>query len=366
MSDSNQSSARLKMSEVSDLHDRHEAFTTDAYGSTGVLPDRYVFVLTNLCNLDCHFCFQERKPRKGFMTTQDWLNLAEQLPDYARVTLTGGEPLVFKGFRDVFSFVANRFDCNMICNGVLLTTDIIDYVLSYPRFRVLSISIDNIGNTARGVKKEKWDHAEAMMRYFSKRRDELNSTCVLDAKTVVLDENASELLEIHKYCIEELSCDTHSFMFLKGSPTQHADFMVPVEAILKKSQAPTYQNFDAITEQLNAVREYNVRTGAVAFLHPFVGSLVSTEPLQDLRYLNNPNHVTEQFEACKFPWSSVHVNVDGSLFPCMAIRMGNVKETSLTEIINGPAYTEFRTMMLREGTVEGCNRCGWLRPRNLV
>ena len=60
------------------------------------------------------------------------------------------------------------------------------------------------------------------------------------------------------------------------------------------------------------------------------------------------------------------MNVDGSLFPCMAIRMGNVKETSLTEIMNGPAYTEFRTMMLREGTVEGCNRCGWLRPRNLA
>ncbi len=348
---------------VTELHDKHEAFTDYAYGRAGVLPDRYVFVLTNLCNLDCHFCFQERTPRKGFMTPDDWLSVAKQLPDHARVTLTGGEPLVFKGFRKVFSYVAERFDCNMICNGVLLKPDIIDFMLDYDRFRVLSISIDDIGNTARGISNEKWQHTEEMMRYFAKRRDELKSSCVLDAKTVVLDENADELLDIHKYCVEDLSCDTHSFMFLKGSPTQHADYMVPVEAILTKSQAPTYNRFDTIVDQLNAVREYNNRTKAVAFLHPSVASLTVEEPLPDLRYINQSEYAGELFEPCKFPWSSVHINVDGALFPCMAVEMGNVKDTSLVDIFNGPACEQFRGLIHREGTVEGCNRCGWLRPR---
>ena len=348
---------------VTVLHDKHEAFTDYAYGRTDVLPDRYVFVLTNLCNLNCHFCFQERTPRKGFMKTDDWLAVAKQLPEHARVTLTGGEPLVFKGFRDVFTYVAERFDCNMICNGVLLTPEIIDFMLPYERFGVLSVSIDDIGNTARDVSKEKWRHTEEMMRYFAKRRDELKSSSVLDAKTVVLDENADELLDIHRYCVEELSCDTHSFMFLKGSPTQHADYMVTAEAILAKSHAPTYKRFDIILEQLNAVREYNNRTGSVAFLHPSVASLTADTPLPDLRYINQSEHVGELFQPCKFPWSSVHINVDGDVFPCMAVQMGNAKDTSLVDIFSGPAYEQFRTLIHREGTVEGCNRCGWLRPR---
>ena len=55
-----------------------------------------MYVLTNLCNLACDFCFQDRKKQKNAMTKDDWINLTNQLPEYARVTLTGGEPLVLR------------------------------------------------------------------------------------------------------------------------------------------------------------------------------------------------------------------------------------------------------------------------------
>ena len=79
---------------------------------------------------------------------------------------------------------------------------------------------------------KKWKHVEKMMLYFQKRKKELNnSECILDSKTVILDENASELLDIHKYCVEDLQCDTHAFQFLKGSPIQHSDLMFKLEKI---------------------------------------------------------------------------------------------------------------------------------------
>ncbi len=344
------------------FHLKHEVLTEVIYRLPYMLPDRYTFVLTNLCNLTCYFCFQKKDLREDRMSLEDWLDLAKQLPSYARVTLTGGEPLMFYGFDQIFSYVAKHFDCNMISNGLLLNEKKIDFLLSFPKFRVLSISVDDIGNKSRGVNEKQWERTENMMRYFVEKRTRLNSNCVLEAKTVVLDDNAEDLFVIHKYCVEDLHCDHHSFQFLKGSPTQHADYMFPFDDIVKKSHAPVYQKFDTIKEQLEKVKEYNLRTGKTAFLHPKIASLNIKKSLPNIDYLNEREFIKDNYHPCKFPWSSVHINVDGNLFPCMAVSMGNVKETSLAEIIHGKDFIRFKDLIRREGTVEGCNRCGWLRP----
>ena len=155
-------------------------FREKAYKAGNLMPKRYCLVLTNLCNLDCDFCYQLRTKQKNALNVEDWINLIKQLPDNSRVTLTGGEPLVFNGFRNVFTEVILRHECNLICNGLLLTEDLIDFLLSSKNFKVLSISIDNRGNTIRkqaNIKEkkweEKWEHTERMMLYFQKRKIEL-------------------------------------------------------------------------------------------------------------------------------------------------------------------------------------------------
>ena len=348
------------------FHLKHEVLTEVIYRLPNMLPDRYTFVLTNLCNLTCYFCFQKKDLREDRMRLDDWLNLAGQLPSYARVTLTGGEPMMFKEFDQIFTYVASQFDCNMISNGLLLTEEKINFLLSFPKFRVLSISIDDIGNKNREVNERQWARTEDMMRFFKKRRDELKSSCVLEAKTVVLDTNAKDLLAIHKYCVEDLGCDHHSFQFLKGSPTQHADYMFQFSDILKESSAPVYKQFALIKDQLERVREYNLETGRTAFLHPKITSLNTKKPLPNIDYLNEGKFIKENYHPCKFPWSSVHINVDGNLFPCMAVKMGNVKETFLVEIIHGKDFMRFKDLIQKEGAVEGCNRCGWLRPKSAL
>lgn len=346
------------------FHNKHEKFTEIAYRTPSLLPDRYVFILTNLCNLRCDFCFQRKNLQKDIMRVKDWINLANQIPDYARITLCGGEPLLFNGFKQVFSHIAGRFDCNIITNGILLTEKTIDYILSFSKFKVLSLSVDNIGNTIRGVTSEQWNRLINILKYFVKKRNEANSDCILDIKTLVLDENADSLFEVYKYFMEELGIDTHAFQFLKGSPIQHADYMCEFEDILRKSKAQTYKKFDLIKEQLNYVRQYNIQKGKVSFLHPKVDSLVSDTPFSRIDYLNKTDYIKDVFLPCKFPWSSVHINFDGNLFPCLAISMGNVKESSLSDIMSGERYNRFKDLIKKAGTVEACNRCGWLRPRN--
>ena len=347
-----------------DYHKERQEFAKLLYENLDMLPHRYVLVLTNLCNLKCSFCFQEKKYIHGSMTTEDWIAVIDQLPKYAWVTLTGGEPFVFKDFEKIFRHLTDRFKCNIISNGLLLNEKRIDMLLGCKNFKILSISVDDIGNKARDVHPKKWKIAEDMMRLFIKKRNALNSETLLDVKTVVLDEHAHDLFDIYKYCVEDLMCDTHSFQLLKGSPMQHADYMFPFDDMFNKSEAYVYKNWNIICEQFEKVRQYNVANQKRSFLHPKIGDLTTDKPIHHstLDYINKKDYIPQNYHTCKAPWESLHINVDGNLFPCMAIEMGNVKEEGLKEIIQGDAYSKFKDTISKCGTVEACNRCGYLRP----
>ena len=344
-------------------YQRHEELTEKIYAAQGqMLPSRYVFVLTTKCNLSCDFCFQDHGAKGNLMQPDDWINVAKQLPDYARVTLTGGEPFLYKGFKKVYEFIVTRFQCVVITNGMYLNEELIDFLLSFPKLSVLSVSIDNIGNTIRNVKPKQWDKIEQMMRYFARKRDAVNSSCLLDVKTTILDINAHELLAVHRYCFDRLHCDTHVFQFLKGSELQHSDRSFTLDDCTAPSKAFVYERFDIIKEQLEKVQCDSKKLGRTTFLHPKVNDLMGDTPLSNLDILNNALHDTSLFELCKFPWSSVHINPDGVVIPCLATPMGNIQETSLKEILADEPMKRFLTLIQKEGTVQTCNRCGWLRP----
>ena len=346
------------------FHKMLEEFTGHAYSSgEKFLPARYVFVLTNLCNLKCSFCFQQKKRLREAMSQNDWINVIGQLPEYSRITLTGGEPLIFSGFKEVFAKIADTFDCNIITNGILLSEEMIDYILSFSKFRVLSISIDDIGNTARGVTPRQWTHLEKMIRYFHQRREAIDSKCIFDVKTMILDENARHLYDIRKYCSDTLKCDTQSFQFLKGSDIQHADNPFSFTEILKKSEAYKYRHFEVIVEQLLKIQGHRAPNQSKVFLHPkFIDLLanVKNEPA-DFELYNAITHDSSLYEKCMFPWSSLHINYDGAVFPCLNLNMGNVKNQTLKNIIHGARYDEFKNLIKKRGTIQACNRCGWLR-----
>ena len=364
MKKSTNDNSRIEVSFNTDYHNERQTFADVLYSNDQSLPHRYVFVLTNKCNLRCSFCFQEKKALPNAMTAADWRKLIDQLPPYAWVTLTGGEPLFFPEFREIFSYIASKFKCNIISNGLLLTTDLIDFLLTHENFKTLSISVDNIGNTVRDVKEDQWEHVEQMMQYFKSKRDGSPSGAILDAKTVVLDSNSADLLAIHKYCTEKLLCDTHSFQLLKGSPLQHADIMFPFDDMYKKSFAPTYSKWTTILDQLNKIKHHMKDVGSRCYVHPKIINLEVDSEVADakLNYINIERHDPKRFEPCKAMWESVHVNADGEIFPCMAISIGNAKQASLAEIISGEKNKLLRSQIKSLGTVEGCNRCGYLKP----
>ncbi len=341
-------------------------YSKKSFQDKNLLPHRYVFILTNLCNLACTFCFQERKKRADRMSTEDWLELLKQIPNDSRVTLTGGEPLVYKDFEKIFVEANKKCQTNMITNGLLINDNFIDLFLREKNFINLGISIDNIGNTNRDFKTGKWEVLVKNIKKFRDKRDAIKGKTVLNIKSVILDETIPNLFEIHKFCVEELGSDTHDLQLLKGAEIQYADFMFDYHDIHKEYKAHKYEDFKELINQLNLIREYNIKNNSKCFLHPNIINLNSDKEIleNDFSHLNNEDHNSNLFAKCLSPWTSVHINVDGNLFPCMAVSMGNVKNTPLKEIIFSEKFENFKKIIDEKNTINGCNRCGWLKPRN--
>ena len=347
------------------FYEKNLNYSNQAYIAKNLLPHRYVLILTNLCNLACSFCFQERKKRDDRMSTENWLDLIKQIPSGSRITLTGGEPLVFKDFEKIF-VEANKFcQTNIITNGLLISEKLMDLFLKEKNFINLGISIDNIGNTNRDFKPGKWEALVKNIKKFREKRDSIKAKTVINIKSVVLDETISNLFEIHKFCVEELGSDTHDLQLLKGAEIQYADFMFDFNDIHKEYKAHKYKDFKEFIKQLNLIRDYNIKNNSKCFLHPNIISLNSNNEIieNDFNYLNNENHESSYFAKCLSPWTSVHINVDGNLFPCMAVSMGNIKNTTLRKIIFSEKFEKFRNIIDEKNTINGCNRCGWLKSK---
>tara|TARA_B100000902_G_C27279501_1_gene900850 strand:+ start:538 stop:1629 length:1092 start_codon:yes stop_codon:yes gene_type:complete len=357
MSEKNFSSAQT-------FYEKNLNYSFKSFENKNLLPHRYVFILTNLCNLACTFCFQERKKRADRMSTEDWLHLIKQVPSNSRITLTGGEPLVYKDFEKIFIEANKNCQTNMITNGLLITDDVINLLTSEKNFINLGISIDNIGNTNRDFKTGKWEELVKNINKFREKRNKIKGKTVINIKSVVLDETIPNLFNIHKYCVEELGSDTHDLQLLKGAEIQYADFMFNYNDIHKEYKAHKYKDFKEFINQLNLIREYNVKNNSKCFLHPNIIDLNSNNQIHesDFYYLNNEKHESKHFAKCLSPWTSVHINVDGNLFPCMAVSMGNVKNTLLKDIIFSDKFDNFKKTIDEKNTINGCNRCGWLKP----
>ncbi len=345
------------------FYDKNVVYSKLSFEKDNMLPHRYVFILTNKCNLACTFCFQERKTNPNRMNTENWLDLIKQVPENSRITLTGGEPLVYKDFNLIFKTANIKNETNIVTNGVLLSDKVNETLLSEKNFKVLGISIDTLGNINRDFKKGMWENLVKNIKNFRKKRDEINHECAIDIKTVVLDENVKDLFEINKFLFEELNIDTHSIQLLKGAEIQHSDLMFDYEQIHKRYKAYQYPEFKKLVEQLEKIREHNYSTNNKIYLHPNIIPMNSKEKITEEKFgfLNDEDHDPNNYDTCYSPWTSVHINVDGHLFPCMAVSMGNVKNDKLNNIIFSEKFRNFKNEIRLNKTINGCNRCGWLK-----
>jgi radical SAM protein with 4Fe4S-binding SPASM domain len=336
-------------------------------------PNRFVFVLTNKCNLSCDFCFQHRKTLDGQLTADEWIRFSNSLPKGSHVTLTGGEPLIFREFGRVFHEINARHTTNIITNGTKFSQENIRMMASEPNFLTLSVSIDTIGNHNRKVSDVVYQQMLAHLDLLRMLRADLyGDRPTIDAKCVVTDDNANNLVSIFNHVFRDLKVDTLAFQFLKGSSLQHADRCFPFESIFFKPTPHIYNNSRLIFEQFESIRTIlaSDRLGnRRVYTHPQIylfdeGAQNNTERFCE--YLTTAQFSSEAHDRCYAPWESVHINANGDMFPCLAVKIGNVRQfVDIQEVYKGEPAVKFLDTIRDYGSVPACSRCGYLNPKGL-
>lgn len=77
------------------------------------------------------------------------------------------------------------------------------------------------------------------------------------------------------------------------------------------------------------------------------------------------------YSVCTFPWYAMVICADGTVTPCpqdfrAVMKLGNVRETALKDIWNGPAYRQLRRQFVEDiAALPLCRKCDRLRRKTI-
>lgn len=304
--------------------------------------------LVDGCNLRCFMCEYWKGRRQGELDTGEVQKVLDDLRALGceKVHFTGGELFLR---RDVLALLdhatALGMRVNLTTNGTLLDRDAIKAILAVP-VRSITLSIDSpvarIHDTVRGRKGAHGKTTRSIDRLLASRsvRDGKPRTRVR-VNSVVSRKSYRSLVEMGAFLRER-----------------------PVDGWLLIPMDPWNQNDQAMTA--DDIRFYNAHVAPVLAetvhvpgFDPWIYGRSAADVDFGARQAWARGHYQEH--PCRVPWFHTLIDSRGDVYPCCMgherlPRLGNVRDTPLAEIWNGPAYQAFRQEMQRARTAV-CHRC---------
>lgn len=339
--------------------------------------------ITDLCNLRCHTCGQWGD--RGYLHDQTLAQLKkrEVSPDryiellrdlHAKghrpgVYLWGGEPMLYQGAIDVLEEAASLgMPCSIATNGSRLT-DFAERLVAAPLL-VVQVSVDGptaeIHNASRpsaaGTQdnfttvNQGIDALTELKRRRGKKLPLIASLCTINRR------NYDRLVDVYHafknkvdvavfylaWWIDRQSADAHTVDFTDRfgfEPNRHlgwiGDWRPPDVAVL--------------SDQLTQLVNLSGRSGG-----PAVVILPQLTTVDQLNTYYTDHSARFGYNRCVSIYSNVEINSNGDLSPCRDYHdyvIGNVKEKTITELWNTPAYTKFRHSLTSRGLMPVCTRC---------
>ena len=283
--------------------------------------------ITYRCNLNCEFCYQDKKKKEIFpdMSIKDAViieeNIREAFKFKPRIHLFGGEPTINSDFVKILNYFSEKnYRISMTTNGITFDK-YIDELTATKNFAEINISSNNMN-----FKKilQSLQHFE---KYEQKNKIYITIACPINHM------NQNSLIDIIKE-FENSHANCITF--------QHTTFTTHYNKVMDSN---------SIKKQVEKIKKTKYRI-PVLFL-PDIKSTDIERYYDDLSFPYNRNK-------CIAPWIAPFIQPNGDVIPCdeIDIVMGNVKQQGLKKIWNNKKYVEFRNNIQKFGISHAiCKRC---------
>lgn len=206
--------------------------------------------LLPLCNMNCDMCYvrlsKEEMDQKGRLRTKDeWLSLVKQMKDAGTLflLLTGGEPLLFPEFKQLYIELQKMgMILTINTNGTLIDEEWADFFAKYkPRRMNITLygaddqAYENLCHYKGGF--EKTIHAVKMLR---ERDVDVKINGSITSKN---EEDIKRILKIAQQCDAAVNLDTYMYPASRerNKPFDEQSRMYPKEAAMAKALILKYQ-----------------------------------------------------------------------------------------------------------------------------
>jgi radical SAM protein with 4Fe4S-binding SPASM domain len=338
--------------------------------------------ITDLCNLRCHTCGQWgdqgflhgknlRELKRNEVPLGRYLEVLEDLVAHGHrpmVYLWGGEPMLYDGSLELIErATALRLPCSIATNGTRIAAAA-PRLVKAPMF-LLQVSIDGpdaaLHNQARpGVGgADNFADIQAGLAAVRRERERQGRNLPLIASlTTISQTNYRHLLDIYEsfrdkvdlfvfylsWWIDEAGVRAHAEDFSRRFGfTPHLP-----EGWVGGWRPDDYRELD---RQLTALLAMS-RAGDA----PPVTLIPHITGVDQLRTYYTDHRARFGFEQCISIYQAVEVDSNGDLSPCRDYHdyvVGNLKDTTITELWNSPAYRDFRGSLATKGLMPACSRC---------
>ena len=320
------------------------------------LPLRYFLELTYRCNLNCPYCYVGEDRRKNELSTDEWYKIINQIPKYGIATLVGGEPLLRSDFGQIFNAVSKRLNgkVTIVSNGYLLNDDIIK-LFDNKKLLLLSVSLDGFGKTHDDNRNKAGLFDNVVLNLDKVLM--LNKRPKIDIKTIILENNLDDLPKLYKYCSKN-NFEFFSLSFLRSNNLKQNSRLRETlsDEFFDENLHDLYfdiEHFKEVYKEIESISKHS--KCEIRFSPKFDYSKNILKKIEDF-YTTKKDFKT-LYKRCTFPFSDIFISPEGLVYPCLSVKMGDLKEKSLKEIYGMPCYINFRKKIKKDGYLPCCGMC---------
>lgn len=318
-------------------------------------PFLYIFNITNQCNVSCPHCCQKKSMSQAGadLSPSEILGIVKKLPWYAVVVLSGGEPLCRKDFLKIVEGITRQKKKSaLLTNGLLLDDSIICGII---RNKLL-----NIGITIDGDKKYyeevkgKGNYIILMdkidrLSYYKKKMKSLFPA--FDYKVTVFPGNINLLPILYQQAVD-YGANTFTVSLPKKNNFQFSDFLYGTEILDLIPKSTDINEFPDNTREIykelfSISRQVKTRLRTYPVL----------KKAHDIENYFCASDIQKRYSACRKPWSGLVISVRGEVYPCLSVRIGDLKRQSLSQILMSPENTRFREQLKKNKFLPLCEGC---------